>query len=319
MGRGCRRKNGAKSKRRADEERPRGMRALAEIVELPQGRVASYEVIGEGKPMLYFQGGPGYSASLLRDDAELLADRFAVHLIDPPGSGRSTPPDDSSQYNHLGHARFYEEVRQGLGVERATIMGISFGSLVALTYAALFPDRATRCIAVASRVTGEEGAGDEGARETEQMLARHEGEPWYPSARETWWAWTERVVAAGEASEVDEMMAEILPLYTADPERPGVKRMIDAWRGELATNLEAVKVWENGLYQTIDIRPLLNDVRCPVLALAGELDLICGPFHANALARALPDARVMIIPDCGHFIPAEAPDAFREAILAFAG
>jgi len=28
---------------------------------------------------------------------------------------------------------------------------------------------------------------------------------------------------------------------------------------------------------------------------------------------------VMIIPDCGHFIPAEAPDAFREAILAFAG
>ena len=78
------------------------MAPLRESLELPDGGRAAYEVVGRGEPLLYFQGGPGFSASLLRDDAELLADRFAVHLIDPHGSGGSTPPSDSALYDHIG-------------------------------------------------------------------------------------------------------------------------------------------------------------------------------------------------------------------------
>ena len=83
------------------------MGALADRVDLGGGREASYEVIGAGPPLLYFQGGPGFSAALLRPEAQLLADHFAVYLIDPAGSGESTPPSDSSQYDHIGHAHFY--------------------------------------------------------------------------------------------------------------------------------------------------------------------------------------------------------------------
>jgi pimeloyl-ACP methyl ester carboxylesterase len=127
------------------------MPALGQSVDLGGGRHAAYEVIGDGPPLLYFQGGPGFSAALLRPDAELLADSFSVYLIDPAGSGGSTPPSDPSQYDHIGHARFYDEVRQALDVPTATIMGISFGGVVALTYAALYPDSATRCIAPRGR------------------------------------------------------------------------------------------------------------------------------------------------------------------------
>ena len=295
------------------------MTALRESVELPGGAVAAYEVIGSGEPLFYFQGGPGDSANLLRDDAALLADRFAVHLVDPHGSGGSTPPADVSQYDHLGHARFYDEVRRALGIERAGIMGFSFGSIVALTYAALFPEAATRCIAIAARALGEDEAGDEAADEMERMLARHSDAPWYPSARATWDSWTDRVLAATDAAEVDAMMSEVLPLYTAHPERPGVQRMIEAWRSEARTDLAAVQAWENGLYQTIDVRPLLSQVRCPTLLLVGELDLICGPAHSQVIADEIPQAQVVIVPDCGHFIPAEAPEAFREAVLEFSG
>ena len=294
------------------------MTALRETVELSGGRRASYEVIGDGEPALYFQGGPGFSASLLRDDAELLAERFAVHLIDAPGSGASSPPEDPSGYDHIGHARFYDEVREALGIEAATIMGISFGGTVAVTYAALFPEATTRCIAIATRVTGEEVAGEESAEEMQELLARHADAPWFDEAREVWDSWTERVLAATDARAVDEMMAVVLPLYAADPERPGVQRVIAIWRRDARTNLDAVKVWESGLWQRIDVRPLLADVRAPTLVLAGELDLICGPTQARALAAALPHATVVIIPDCGHFIGAEAPVEFREAIVAFA-
>ena len=293
------------------------MAALSESVELPGGGRAAYEIVGHGEPLLYFQGGPGFSASLLRDDAALLADRFAVHLIDPHGSGGSTPPGDPTGYDHLGHARFYEAVRRALGLERVTVMGISFGSIVALSYAALFPDTAARCIASAARAVGEEEAGVEAEQEMERMLSRHAQAAWYESARATWDAWTERVLAATDAREVDAMMAEVLPFYTAHPERPRVRRLIDAWRSDARTDLAAAQAWEGGLWQTIDVRPLLGRVRCPTLLLVGALDLICGPAHSEAIARAMPDAHVVTIPDCGHFVPAEAPEAFRQAVVSF--
>ncbi len=295
------------------------MPALSQYVDLGDGRRAAYEVIGEGPPLFYFQGGPGFSAALLRPEAELLADQFRVHLVDPAGSGGSTPPSDPSQYDHLGHARFYDEVRQALGVGPATIMGISFGGIVALTYAALFPDATTRCISLAARAIGQEIESEEAAAEMQAFLARHADQPWYPSARKTWDDWTERVLAAEDAHEVDLMMSEILPLYTAEPDRPAVKAMIEEWRNDMRSDLAAVKAWESGLWQRIDVRPLLSEIRSPTLVLVGGLDLICGPTQGRLIAASVPGAELAIVPESGHFIAIEAPDSFRALVVGFAG
>jgi proline iminopeptidase len=295
------------------------MPALSQSVELGNGRCAAYEVIGAGPPLLYFQGGPGFSAALLRRDAELLADHFSVHLIDPAGSGGSTPPSDPSQYDHIGHARFYEAVREALGVGPATIMGISFGGIVALSYAALYPQSTSRCISVASRAVGEELEDEEAAAEMNEFLARHSQQPWYPAAREIWDEWTERVLATEDAHDVDAMMADVLPLYTAYPDRPGVRAMIEEWRRDMKSDLAAIKVWESGLWQRIDVRPLLAQIERPTLVLVGALDLLCGPSQGRLIADAVPGAELVIVPDSGHFIPAEAPQSFRDAIIKFAG
>lgn len=294
------------------------MPALSQTVQLGGDRVASYEVIGEGPPLHYFMGGPGFSASLLRGEAEQLADDFAVYLIDPHGSGGSTPPENPEQYDHIGHARFYADVNRALGIGPAIVMGESFGGIVALTFAALFPELTARCISVASRVLGEELAGDEAAGEMETFLARHEQQPWYPDARRTWDQWTDRVLAAQDAAEVDQMMATVLPLYTADPDRPGVRELIEEWRDEMSTDLQAVKVWESGLYQRIDARPLLAQISCPTLVLVGELDIVCGPAHGRVIADAVTGAQLVTIAGSGHLIGVEAPEDFRDAIVRFA-
>jgi 2-succinyl-6-hydroxy-2,4-cyclohexadiene-1-carboxylate synthase len=107
----------------------------------PNGRIATYEVIGSGgESLLTFVGGPGLSARLMRADAELFAERFTCYLIDPHGSGGSTPPQDEIAYDPEGHARFCEEVRRALGLGSVSVHGVSFGGTVALTYAALFPE-----------------------------------------------------------------------------------------------------------------------------------------------------------------------------------
>ncbi len=294
------------------------MTALGQRVDLGDGRQAAYEVIGDGDPLLYFQGGPGFSAALLRPEARLLADHFAVYLIDPAGSGGSTPPDDQSHYDNVGHARFYNEVRHALGVGRATIMGTSFGGIVAMTYASLFPQATTRCISVASRAVGEEVEDAEAAAEMQVFLSRHSQQPWYPEAREIWDGWTDRVLAAEDSREVEAMMATVLPLYTADPDRPGVQAMIEQWRRDMKSDLAAIKAWESGLWQTIDARPLLTRIKCPTLVLVGALDLICGPTQGRLIADIVPGAQLVIVPDSGHFIAAEAPDRFRDEIIKFA-
>ncbi len=295
------------------------MPALSESVNLGEGRRASFEVIGEGAPLLYFQGGPGLSAALLRGEAQLLADRFAVYLIDPPGSGGSTPPTDPSQYDHIGHARFYEEVRLALGVGPAAIMGISFGGTVALTFASLYPLATTCCIALAALAIGEDVGDAETAEEMQRFLDRHSHQAWYPVARRTWDEWTDRVMAADDGRQIDAMFADVLPLYTADPDSPGVQAMLDEYRRDLRSDLAAVKAWESGLWQSIDVRPLLAQIRCPTLVMVGALDLICGPAQGQLIGDAVPGARLVIVPDCGHFIAAEAPEAFQREIVAFAG
>jgi pimeloyl-ACP methyl ester carboxylesterase len=294
------------------------MPPLSQQVDLGDGRRAADEAIGDGPPLFCFQGGPGLSAALVRPEAELLADRFSVYLVDPAGSGGSTPPSDPAQYDHLGHARFYDEVRQALGVGPATIMGISFGGIVALTYAALFPDAATRCISVSARAVGQEIEGEEAAADMQAFLAPHANQPWYPSARKTWDGWTERVLAAEDAREVDLMMSEVLPLYTAHPDRPAVKAAIEEWRKDMRSDLAAAKAWESGLWQTIDVRPLLSEIRCPTLVLVGGLDLICEPAQGRLIAAAVSGAELVIVPESGHFVAVEAPESFRESAVEFA-
>jgi pimeloyl-ACP methyl ester carboxylesterase len=291
-------------------------------VSLPAGRTASYEAIGQGEPLLMFMGGPGLAAEFLRDDAELLAETFRTFLIDPHGSGGSSPPADPSQYDHLGHAGFYDEVRQALGLEHVSVHGVSFGGTVALTYASQYPQRTVRCLAVSGFGLGgeaDEAAGGAAAAEMEQMLARHADQPWYPSARAAWDGWTERVLASDGPAELERMFREVLPLYCAHPERPDVAAGLARLRDRVRVDAAALKAWEGGIFQTIDLRPLLPSIACPTLVLCGELDLICGPAQGRPIAAAVAGAQLVVMPDSGHFMSVECPAEYRDAMLEFSG
>lgn len=290
-------------------------------VKLSGGRAATYQVVGraENEPLLFFPGGPGFPASIVEEDAELFADRFAVYLVDPHGSGGSTPPANTDDYSPEGTARFYNDVRQALDLGTVNVGGHSFGSVTALAFAAMFPEVTSRCMAIATRVMGaeldiEEDAG--GAAAEEAGLSRHDGAAWYPSARKTIDEWTERVLATDDASEVDAMSAEVMPLYLAHPDRPDVRERLDAWLAKAAgCDLQAIKVWESGLYQHIDLRPLLPQITAPTLVVAGEHDFICGPIHAEPIIAAVPNAELVVLPDVGHGPSLEEPQAYQKAVL----
>jgi len=80
--------------------------------------------------------------------------------------------------------------------------------------------------------------------------------------------------------------------------------------GVLHTDLAACHAYAGGL-------DAAADVRCPALLIVGARDLMAPPKGAQALIGALADARVVTLPDCGHALMAEQPDAVLDALAAF--
>jgi proline iminopeptidase len=293
---------------------------MTQTVALPGGRTASYEVIGSGRPALMFAGGPGFSAAYMSGDAGLLSDVLCSYLIDPHGSGSSTPPANPADYSAEGHARFYEEVRQALALPPVVVLGHSFGATTALTYAALFPHRTAACVAVAAFGIGPGAdAQQAGAAEAEMeaLLARHAGSSWYSAARPVMDSWTERLLAATDPAEMEQMMATVLPFYLAEPDKPEVAARLAELTRLIKADLAAGQAWEGGLYQSVDLRPLLNRITRPTLIVAGELDFVCGPAQAEPIASLITGAQLVMLPGCGHMPSIEAPEQYRHAVVEF--
>jgi pimeloyl-ACP methyl ester carboxylesterase len=58
-------------------------------------------------------------------------------------------------------------------------------------------------------------------------------------------------------------------------------------------------------------------VRCPTLVILGARDVMAPPRGAQALLAALPQAAVVTLPDTGHAMMAEQPDAVLDALRGF--
>jgi pimeloyl-ACP methyl ester carboxylesterase len=107
---------------------------LAEILTVADGRTVEWEAVGGGPPLMWVEGEPGFWAHLARRDGALVSDMFRCHLVNAPGCGRTSPPTDISGYDLPGIVGFFDEVRARLRLGQVTVMGHSWGGLVAAAW-----------------------------------------------------------------------------------------------------------------------------------------------------------------------------------------
>jgi len=81
-------------------------------------------------------------------------------------------------------------------------------------------------------------------------------------------------------------------------------------RGALYADLLACHTYAGGLSAA-------ENIRCPALLILAQRDLMAPAKNAAALSAALADCRVVTIPDCGHSLMSEAPDAVLDALREF--
>jgi pimeloyl-ACP methyl ester carboxylesterase len=111
-------------------------------------------------------------------------------------------------------------------------------------------------------------------------------------------------------------LVEISRRWTEDTFfRQGLERL----HGEQAGTLleQWLSGWQRPEHRAWDIRPRLAAVTSPVLVIQGEEDEHALPEHAVALAEALPDGRLRLIPGGRHMFPQEEPERFNPLLLDF--
>ena len=63
----------------------------------------------------------------------------------------------------------------------------------------------------------------------------------------------------------------------------------------------------------------IGQLRCPVLVLCGESDQLAPPERSHELAAAIPGAELMLLPQCGHMLTMEQPEAVNARLLDWLG
>src|SRR5215471_10181405 len=292
---------------------------LAEILTLADGRTVEWEAVGDGPPLMWVEGGPGLWAHLARPDVQLVCDLFRCHLVNAPGCGRTSPPADISGYELPAIIAFFEQVRGRLGLGPVTVMGHSWGGLVAAAWAAAHPESVRRLVVIDGYPGGARSAGsavdhDAARADRDRAYARHASEPWYDAAVS---ALAEEYDQARDEEAWISRFDPAWPMYFTDPDSALAAPHLARVRAEVRSNRAMDEAWFGDVhhFDDVDILPSLAGVACPSLVIVGQDDFICGPAWNRPIAAAIPAAQYIEIADSGHLPQYEQPGAFRAALL----
>jgi pimeloyl-ACP methyl ester carboxylesterase len=211
---------------------------------------------------------------------------FRVIALDLPGFGDAPPPmDEDAPWSDV------LETMDAVGIERAALVGCSFGGAVALRVAAVAPDRVTALALISAPPPDLE-------------------EP-SPELAAAWEAET----SALERGDIEAAVRAVVKAWTLPGAPPELtERVADMQRRALVAQANAPELPEapDPLDQTG-----LTEIAMPALLAVGERDVPDFREGARRMADQLPGASYVEVPGAGHLAPLETPEAFRELLLAF--
>ena len=249
------------------------------------------EVLGpaDGAPVI-LSAGLGGIAEYWRPNLAALAERHRVILYDHRGTARSDralPPKHSIE--HM--ADDVLAVLDGLGVERAHLIGHALGGLIGLSFALKAPERLVSLLAV--NAWAKLDAHTRRCFETRLSLLRDSGPE-----------------AFIKATPIFLYPAAWMSSHTARLEQDAAHQRA-AFPGQETTETRIVAV------AAFDISARLQEIKTPVLSLASRDDMLSPYTAAEALAAGLPNGRFVLTPYGGHACNVTDPEPFNRIALAW--
>ena len=123
------------------------------------------------------------------------------------------------------------------------------------------------------------------------------------------------LVAKARTGDFEELVAQVLGsiLHPAHQNDPALREI--HVRMGLAVGIDGLARQTEAIIARIDSRPSLPLIDVPTLVLVGDHDLLAPPERSEEIAAAIPGARLVVIPECGHGSTLEQPDAVNRALI----
>jgi pimeloyl-ACP methyl ester carboxylesterase len=126
-----------------------------------------------------------------------------------------------------------------------------------------------------------------------------------------------RQIEMAEGGKFDGIAALLFPRFVAAA-RHG-DRALEAVVRTMASDTGAAAFvrQQTAIMNRVDSRPGLAAIGCPALVVVGEQDTLTPPDRAAEMASAIPNARQVVVPECGHLCTLERPEAVTQALTDF--
>ena len=257
--------------------------------------------LGAERPVLLLIHGLGGSSATWREVLPAFARRYTVVVPDLLGHGESDKP--SHDYSLGAHANVLRDLMIAIGYERATVVGQSLGGGVALQLAYQHPQRCERLVLVSSGGLGSEVS------------------------------WLLRALTLPG---VEYLMPVLFPSFVRDAGNAlsrrlrglGLRapRLEEEWRtyvsltepGNRSSFMRTLRSVVDPAGQAVSATDRLYLAsQVPTLILWGRRDRMIPVEHAFAAHEAIPQSRLVIFEDSGHFPQAEEPQRFFGVVSDF--
>jgi 3-oxoadipate enol-lactonase len=261
-----------------------------------------YEVHGTGDPLLLIMGLAADSTAWMFQVPDF-EQHYRTIVFDNRGVGRTSKP--AGPYTMHQMADDAAGLLDALAVDRAHVVGVSMGGMIAQELAIRYPGR-VRSLVLACTYPEPDAEIERNRRFTVEKLGGS-------------------VTSEGEL-EVDfkaihpmDFLQQLLPtVFNPEFIARELPKLIQVFSGALqyGFSMEAI-LGQVAAAMSHKATDRLHEIAVPTLVITGDADRLIPPANSDILAKYIPGAKLVRVPGGSHGFNFETPDVFNRAVLEF--
>jgi len=283
------------------------------------GVLIYYMEVGRGAPLMIVHGGPGASHDYFLPYLLPLARHNKLVFIDERGSGKSEKLEDPKGYTVENMVEDVEDVRKGLGLGRISLLGHSYGGVLAQAYALKYQNNLNHLVLASTFPSTSQmnevfvKMKEKMAPELRQKLDAMEKDGLFgkgPDYRKNRYTDAYMIAAWGEG--YFPYVYQNHPDPNDDPLQDGIMSW-DLYREMWGSDGEFVI---DGNLKSVEYVDRLPSIKVPTLIIAGDHDE-CDPSLSQEMHEKIAGSDLVIVPKSGHMTFVDQPGVFIHSVDEF--
>ncbi len=298
------------------------------------GKNIWYDIYGaeHGDTLLYLHGGPGASCLDFVNQAKALSGKMKVVIFDQLGVLRSDAIAESESYSMEYQVEMIEEMRKILGIEKWSVLGHSYGGMLAVLYASACPDSVHKIILECPSLWFEDSARSTAEYLSEHIHSLNDGEAvklWekvrfadYQDKTEVVWDLSAllgyvtdmelRFYLHGITLEEYEMSMDTTDIANEmwSKGEQHLKKLLEAQPEPAGSAQKKVMITDNLL-------PVIPGIAAPMLLINGKYDPACTRNQIEYIMNNAQNVTQAVFEDSGHFPRLEEAEKYTNTVLSF--